>query len=48
MGDGSVGGPPGGDAARRSWFNEDWAATILGLAILALVLLGVIPEGLVP
>ncbi|MEV0729134.1 MULTISPECIES: hypothetical protein [Polymorphospora] len=29
-------------------FNEDWAATVLGLVLLALVLLGVIPTGLVP
>ncbi|MGC4851027.1 hypothetical protein ACLQ3F_27680 [Micromonospora sp. DT15] len=32
----------------RLAFNEDWAATILGLALLALVLLGAIPAGLVP
>ena len=28
--------------------NEDWTATILGLALLVLALAGVIPEGLVP
>ncbi|GAA4053459.1 hypothetical protein HNR30_003140 [Nonomuraea soli] len=28
--------------------DEDWAATIAGLALLILVLTGVIPTGLVP
>jgi hypothetical protein len=28
--------------------NEDWAATIVGLALLLLVITGVIPAGLVP
>lgn len=28
--------------------NEDWLATAVGLALVALVLLGVIPIGLVP
>ncbi|GAA1014493.1 hypothetical protein Aple_047830 [Acrocarpospora pleiomorpha] len=32
----------------RTAFNEDWAATILGLVLLVLVLTGVIPTGLVP
>ncbi|MEW1840281.1 hypothetical protein AB0392_20250 [Nonomuraea angiospora] len=32
----------------RAAFNEDWAATILGLALLVLIVLGVIPPGLVP
>ncbi|MEK8105057.1 hypothetical protein NKG94_07250 [Micromonospora sp. M12] len=32
----------------RLAFNEDWVATIVGLALLALVLFGVIPAGLVP
>lgn len=32
----------------RTAFNEDWAATILGLVFLVLVLVGVIPPGLVP
>lgn len=31
-----------------SWLNEDWIATILGLIILALVLTGVIPQGVIP
>ncbi|GAA3789866.1 hypothetical protein GCM10022226_05890 [Sphaerisporangium flaviroseum] len=36
---------PGG----RTWaINEDWAATIIGLALLVLVITGVIPVGLVP
>ncbi|MEW1588208.1 hypothetical protein AB0283_22535 [Micromonospora vinacea] len=38
--------PTAGDS--RLAFNEDWVATLLGLALLALVLLGVIPAGLVP
>lgn len=37
--------PPGG----RAWaLNEDWAATILGLVLLILVITGVIPVGVVP
>ncbi|MCG5468202.1 putative membrane protein YcfT [Micromonospora jinlongensis] len=39
--------PPTAGESRLS-FNEDWVATILGLALLALVLLGAIPAGLVP
>ena len=35
-------------AAGRRMFTEDWAATILGLVLLALVLLGVIGKGMVP
>ncbi|MEV5408888.1 hypothetical protein AB0K60_08620 [Thermopolyspora sp. NPDC052614] len=35
---------PGGG----TWINEDWAATILGLVLLLLVITGVIPVGLVP
>ncbi|WP_283135193.1 hypothetical protein [Rhizohabitans arisaemae] len=33
---------------RRRTIDEDWAATIVGLALLVLVLTGVIPVGLVP
>lgn len=33
---------------RRTALNEDWAATIVGLLLLALVLAGVIPGWLVP
>lgn len=32
----------------RTAISEDWAATIVGLVLLALVLVGVIPVGLVP
>jgi hypothetical protein len=35
-------------ASGRRALNEDWAATILGLVLLALVLLGVIAKGMVP
>lgn len=35
-------------AVARFTVNEDWAATILGLVLLTLVLIGVIPTGLVP
>lgn len=40
--------PPPTEPDSRLAFNEDWAATALGLVLLALVLLGVIPTGLVP
>ncbi|WP_280985243.1 hypothetical protein [Gordonia araii] len=33
---------------RTRRLNEDWLATIVGLTILALVLVGAIPGGLVP
>jgi hypothetical protein len=36
------------ERTRRIAFNEDWAATAVGLVLLVLVLTGVIPEGLVP
>lgn len=32
----------------RLHINEDWAATILGLVLVVLVLAGAIPTGLVP
>ena len=32
----------------RAALNEDWAATIVGLALLALILVGAITNGLVP
>jgi hypothetical protein len=35
-------------AARRLALNEDWAATIVGLVLLALVLTGLLPSWLVP
>lgn len=34
--------------ALRSLLSEDWLATAVGLLLLALVLTGVIPTGLVP
>ncbi|MBQ1046062.1 hypothetical protein ACIODS_15245 [Micromonospora chalcea] len=39
--------PPTAGHSRLA-LNEDWAATILGLALLLLVLAGAIPAGLVP
>jgi hypothetical protein len=35
-------------AAGRRLISEDWAATILGLVLVALVLAGVIGKGMVP
>lgn len=35
-------------AAGRRLISEDWAATILGLVLLALVLAGIIGKGMVP
>jgi hypothetical protein len=35
-------------AAGRRLISEDWAATIIGLVLLALVLVGVIGKGMVP
>ncbi|MCD0449728.1 hypothetical protein LO762_11080 [Actinocorallia sp. API 0066] len=40
--------PPPTEGESKTAFNEDWAATILGLLLLALVLTGVIPTGVVP
>jgi hypothetical protein len=34
--------------ARRTSLNEDWAATIVGLVLLTLVLTGPLPGWLVP
>jgi hypothetical protein len=34
--------------AGRRLITEDWAATILGLVLLALILVGVIGKGMVP
>ena len=39
--------PPTAGTSRLA-FSEDWAATVLGLAMLLLVLVGAIPAGLVP
>jgi hypothetical protein len=35
-------------AERRTSLNEDWLATIVGIALLLLVLFGVIPGWLIP
>jgi hypothetical protein len=35
-------------APRRGLISEDWAATVLGLVLVALVLTGVIGTGMVP
>jgi hypothetical protein len=43
--------PPAADSsrvARGVAINEDWAATIIGLTLLVLVLVGVIPTGVIP
>ncbi|SDQ79911.1 hypothetical protein [Thermostaphylospora chromogena] len=40
--------PPAPATGRRRSIDEDWAATILGLVLLVLVIAGVIPTGLVP
>ncbi|GIH27507.1 hypothetical protein Aph01nite_58170 [Acrocarpospora phusangensis] len=40
--------PASTDSESRAAFNEDWAATVLGLLLLVLVLTGIIPTGLVP
>jgi hypothetical protein len=42
--------PPNGQdrGASRPRLNEDWAATIVGLALLVLVLAGVITKGMIP
>ena len=39
---------PAVGTARRLALNEDWAATIVGLVLLALVLTGLLPGWLVP
>ncbi|MFO7250423.1 MAG: hypothetical protein DIU60_006710 [Actinomycetes bacterium] len=40
--------PPAPSGGRALRINEDWAATIIGLVLLVLVLTGVIPVGVVP
>ncbi|WP_256673535.1 hypothetical protein [Nocardia cyriacigeorgica] len=40
--------PPDSGPSRRIHWNEDWSATVVGLALLALVLSGLIPDWLVP
>lgn len=41
-------GEPSVAALRTRALNEDWLATVVGLALLALVLLGAIPGWVVP
>jgi hypothetical protein len=43
-----AGSDPAVTTARRIALNEDWAATIVGLLLLALVLTGLLPGWLVP
>ena len=40
--------PPTVAVATRRAISEDWAATAFGLLLIALVLAGVITEGLIP
>jgi hypothetical protein len=40
--------PPSVAAATRRAISEDWAATVVGLVILALVLAGILTDGLIP
>ena len=39
---------PAPERAVRRLASEDWAATVLGLVLLALALVGVITKGMVP
>jgi hypothetical protein len=40
--------PPSVAVATRRAISEDWVATIVGLLLVALVLAGVITDGLIP
>jgi hypothetical protein len=40
--------PSSGEPPARLALNEDWAATVVGLLLLALVLTGLLPGWLVP
>jgi hypothetical protein len=40
--------PPTVAAATRRAISEDWAATIVGLVLLALVMAGILTDGLIP
>ena len=40
--------PPTVAAANRRAISEDWAATLVGLVLIALVLAGIVTDGLVP
>jgi hypothetical protein len=39
---------PEAETPRGRAFNEDWAAVVVGLVLLALALIGAIPEGVIP
>ncbi|MEH3155401.1 MAG: hypothetical protein PGN29_08640 [Gordonia paraffinivorans] len=41
-------GPDDVSRVARSWLTEDWAAVIVGLALIAAVLIGIIPGGVIP
>ena len=40
--------PPTVATANRRAISEDWAATLVGLVIIALVLAGILTDGLIP
>lgn len=40
--------PPTVAAANRRAISEDWAATLVGLVLIALVLAGILTDGLIP
>ena len=40
--------PPTVAAATRRAISEDWAATLVGLILVALVLAGILTDGLIP
>jgi len=40
--------PPTVAAATRRAISEDWAATLIGLLLVALVLAGIVTDGLIP
>lgn len=40
--------PPTVAAANRRAISEDWAATLVGLILIALVLAGILTDGLIP
>lgn len=40
--------PPTVAAATRRAISEDWAATLIGLVLVALVLAGIVTDGLIP
>ena len=44
MSDNDSSARPEADAAGGGLLNEDWLATIVGLALLALALLGLVPD----